>query len=373
MWPHAGDTRASNEAQNMPGTAHTFVDESGHSGANYVDPSQPIFLTAAIVVPEDLVQEVGNRIGEFRRRHAPSGGKAQELKFGTAVKGETFREQLSRAVLDLLDAGCVPVVDAWEKSFGIATRVVDAYFDFDYNPPALQALHPGDPRRRELAYFISRTLPDDVLRDFARAYKVADPACLRTSRDRIAGLLRISGQGGVADLLSNCDTDALAADCTPENRHHRSLNFPSFLAILGQTDQTLEAMDRSGPMTFDNQEEFRNAFDDAHGMLAPANVVDMLSDAGAFRMGFSRILSFAMADSSSTPGLQAADAIAAVLRYTLCNLSSARPSAAATEVCRRSFGFPEGTPGPVRFGRTARLSAGEDLLRSFGLACIPSV
>jgi len=356
----------------LAGAAQVFVDESGHSGANYVDPGQPVFLTAAIIVPDELVEQVVADLGAFRRGHAPSGGTAKEIKFGTAVKRERFREQLATVILTLLDAGCMPVVDAWEKSFGIATRIVDAYFDYDYNPPAQNALPPNDPRRRHLAYFISSTVPDEALREFAKAYQHADAEALKASRDRLAGLLRLAGQPGAGDLLGNCDIDALVGDCGPESRHHRSLNFPSFLAILGQTDLALEAIGRRGPMTFDNQEEFRDAFDEAHDLLAPASVVDLLGASEGFRIGFSRITAFGMADSCSTPGLQLADAIGAVIRYTLCNLGTVTPGASATEVCRRAFGFPEGSPGSARFGVTSRLSAGEKMLRDFGMALMPS-
>lgn len=352
-------------------TAHVFADESGHSGANYVDRGQPLFATAAVVVPDGHLDSVNRVLLDFRNSHTPSRGRAQELKFGTLVKRGANRDAVARLLLDIMALGCEPIVDVWEKRFGIATRIVDAFCDPDYNPLALAGLHPGDQRRVQVAYFLDRVLPDDALHAFAKAFRKADAEGLREARNRVVRLARLGGQDGLATLIDACDVDELAADCSTENRHHRSLNFPSFLAILGMVDRAMERIDQEGPFIFDEQEEFRKPFEEAHEMLEPANVVDLVSATTSFRMGFARITEYRMASSSDTPGLQAADALAAVVRSGLCSLEELDPGSDTSTLLRSVFGMPEHAGGgPRRFGVTARLSSGEGLLRSFGHAML---
>lgn len=351
---------------NVDDDAQIFADEAGHSGANYIDPGQPIFVTAAFIVPEQARELVNQELTGFRAAHRPSRGEAIELKFGRAVGNPNTRDALASLLDRLMDAGCEAVPDVWEKRFGIATRIVDALCDTDYNPAALAGLHPDDPKRREIAYFLDATLPDDALHAFARAYRAVDGAALRSARDRISVLARLAGQPGVADLIACCDVSELIDDCTPENRHHRTLNFPSFLGTLGMIDTALERMNRAGPFIFDEQEEFREPFHQAHGLLEEARVVDVVNGTSAFRMGFSRITDFRMESSAIAPGLQAADALAAVVRSGLSNLDKLNTSSPTARLLRRVFGMPEPASSARRFGVTARISAGKDLLQRFG-------
>lgn len=350
--------------------AEIFADEAGHSGANYIDPGQPIFVTAAFIVPEHAKELVNKELTDFRSSHRPSRGQAIELKFGRAVGNPNTRDALAGLLDRLMDAGCEAVPDVWEKRFGIATRIVDALCDTDYNPAALDRLHPLNPSRREIAYFLDATLPDDALHAFARAYRAVDGAALRSARDRISLLARLGGQSEVADLISCCDVNELVDDCTPDTRHHRTLNFPSFLGILGMIDTALERMNRAGPFIFDEQEEFREPFHEAHGLLEEARVVDMVNGTSSFRMGFSRITGFRMESSTASLGLQAADALAAIVRSGLSNLDKLNTSSPTAHLMRRVFGMPEPVSGAHRFGVTARISAGEDLLQRFGSAML---
>jgi len=354
----------------MADGAQIFADESGHSGAKYDDLGQPIFVTAAFIVPDPAMQEVSEELTRFRAGHQPSRGAAKELKFGPAVGNPRTRDGLAELLDRLMDRGCEAVPDVWEKRFGIATRIVDALCDTDYNPAALAGLHPGDPERLQIAYFLDANLPDDALHAFARAYRSVEGPALLAAKDRIVTLARLSGQPGVADLIDGCDVDELVADCTPANRHHRTLNFPSFLGTLGMIDTALERMSRAGPFVFDEQEEFRAPFQDAHGMLEEARVVDVVNGTSSFRMGFSRITAFRMESSTSSSGLQAADALAAVVRSALANLDNLDPSSPTSRLMRRVFGMPEPASGVRRFGVTASLTAGKDLLRRFGIAML---
>lgn len=156
----------------------------------------------------------------------------------------------------------------------------------------------------------------------------------------------------------------------PANRHHRTLNFPSFLGTLGMIDTALEWMGRAGPFVFDEQEEFRAPFQDAHGMLEEARVVDVVNGTSSFRMGFSRITAYRMESSTSSSGLQAADALAAVVRSALSNLDHLDTSSSTSRLMRRVFGMPVPASGVPRFGVTARLTAGKELLRRFGIAML---
>lgn len=284
----------------MDQCAQIFADEAGHSGANYVDPGQPIFVTAAFIVPERAQNLVRDELTRFREGHRPSRGEAIELKFGKMVGNLHTRDALAGLLDRLMDAGCEAVLDVWEKRFGIATRIVDALCDTDFNPAAFCELPPNDPKRAEIAYFLDATLPDDALHAFARAYRTTDVEALRSARARISLLARLGGEHGVANLIDSCDVDKLVDDYTQDNRHHRTLNFPSFLAILGMIDTALERMALEGPFVFDEQDEFRASFHEAHGMLEEANVVDMVNGPSEFRMGFSRITAFRMESSATT-------------------------------------------------------------------------
>lgn len=342
-------------------TATAYADESGHSGGKYDDADQPVFVTAGWVVPHACETSLSAALAAFGGRQ---GGVGAEVKFGKAVKRASARERIATLTDDIMSLGCEPVVDAWEKRFGIATRIVDVFLDIDFNRVAARYAPPHDKNRVKSAYFLDRVLPDDCLRNFAVAFQAADVAGLRAAQQRICGLVLLAGQPNLAALIEACDVEAAAADMTPDMRHHRTLNFPSFLAFLGMVDRTFERLDGRGPFVFDDQEEFRASFDEAHGMLAGANAVDFVAGDHSFRMGFSRIDSYGMASSDSTPGIQAADALAALVRFVLTNPEEVVAGSATWSAVRRVFGLPQ--TGIERFGNTSRLTAGEALHRRVG-------
>lgn len=78
-----------------------YIDESGNTGRNLTDPSQPIFVLGALVVPENSWQAIESDLESAIRSHGPRPGKRDyeihggDIRQGTGVfKGVSVADRL---------------------------------------------------------------------------------------------------------------------------------------------------------------------------------------------------------------------------------------------------------------------------------------
>jgi len=336
-----------------------YADESGHSGDNYLDPQQPIFVMAAWVVPSASVSKVSQAVADTRVRHAPSGSRRPELKFSRLVRNAAGQTLVADLLSGLMTFGAVPVVEVWEKSFGISTRVVDALCDEDHNDAARVRLPSfmGD-RRKKFAYWLDENLPTDALREFAVAFRQGNEGKLERARDRISNLLTLAGRDEDGWMIAQCDITAMVKVEHDESlRAHRTIHLPAFLGLLGNCQRVLERCDETAELRYDEQSEFRQPFEDAYSMMEDVPLREIpISETRMAGFGASRIESLSMESSTFSPGIQAADALANTVRVGVADPSKFAGASPLAEPLRTIFGVPVAGGSPLSLGDTASLN-----------------
>jgi hypothetical protein len=99
------------------GEPAVYVDETGNSGQNLLDPAQPVFALAGVYLADDVAADI---VAEVRSRLPSTQG---EPKYGSLAKTTRGREALLRA-FGRLPAGSVRAMPV-HKSFMVMTKMVD--------------------------------------------------------------------------------------------------------------------------------------------------------------------------------------------------------------------------------------------------------
>ena len=350
-----------------------YADESGHTGADYLDKHQPVFVMAGWLVAPSSRAALDAAVART------TGGKA-EVKYGKAVKTTQGQAQIARILDDATAAGCIPIVNAWDKRYGVATRMVDSFCDWDHNLVARQAVpvDAGD-LRKKLADFIHKRFPDDALELFARAFREADRAGLGEAQKRTVLLFELSGQAGAGQVFGACDVDSLHEDIRDplpgeqtvsdphlaaiEAKHNRTVYLPAFYGFIHSADGKLEELGGDGEVVYDQQVEFSKPFLGSFSVLARAErrAPVRISQDQEVMMGILRLKQFTMADSATTPGIQAADALAAAIRYSASNPETLAPGQPLHEPMKALFAIGNGQPSPLY--RTVQVTFGPQRLK----------
>jgi hypothetical protein len=301
-----------------------YVDESGHSGANYLDPQQPVFAIGGFVVGADQEEAIAALCSTFLAESPASIRDKGEVKFGSLLRSVRGRRRVAEFIRQVDEViGAIPVVFVEDKKYGIASRIVDSLCDHDHNPMAVQFLPLEDNlERTKLARRLWKNLPSNHLVRFAEAMRSAEAPALLEARDGIALAVRLLGKPGTADLLAACDVDSLAEDFRTQDPMHRTLQFPGFLNVVSTADEMFEKTGERGKVVADKQYESDAMYKWAIDALSVESTFTVpMSGGQRLRFGFSSIESFD-SDDSAVSGLQTADALASAFRWCVATALS---------------------------------------------------
>lgn len=126
-----------------------FLDESGNTGANYLDPNQPFFICGGWVVPDSLISTARKVIRKWEKDISRN---KHELKGSNLAKRRDGRLAIIELCERLGRMSAMPVYCLMEKRFGICAKYTDAFFDPEYN----------------------KALPRHILEDIEFKYSFAD-------------------------------------------------------------------------------------------------------------------------------------------------------------------------------------------------------
>ena len=170
-----------------------FVDESGNTGGNYLDPAQPYYVTAGWLLRQNDAMQARMAVSQ-----ALAATSMRELKGSQMMKARRGREAALPLVLTLLGF-CTPVLVVIEKRFGLCSRVVEEFFYYPGGP--FFGNRPDRDTSRELVTVVA-SLPPPVLfsansymaapsSEAARGFSAALDAALRDANEvGLAGLVR---------------------------------------------------------------------------------------------------------------------------------------------------------------------------------------
>ena len=103
-----------------------YLDESGNTGANFMDVNQPYFVYGGWLLEKDDAIDICGRIEEIF-----SYSKAQEIKSKKGLKYDKCKELFHMMMYEF---NAIPIFGVADKKYMIAAKIVETFFDHIYNP-----------------------------------------------------------------------------------------------------------------------------------------------------------------------------------------------------------------------------------------------
>nr|WP_295902192.1 DUF3800 domain-containing protein [uncultured Bdellovibrio sp.] len=148
-----------------------FVDESGNSGANYLDANQPYFILAGWLLFDSNIDAVEDAILKWEKSLNSQAGEVKGANLVKRIKGRKSIIELLK-ILSSLDA--LPVYSIMEKRFGLCAKFVESIFDSYYNPAITKDFFEDPEVRYSLAVDLYDSVTDEMIFNFGRAIQSRD-------------------------------------------------------------------------------------------------------------------------------------------------------------------------------------------------------
>lgn len=315
-----GDTAAPTQ------TATFFCDESGNTGVNWADPDQPIFAYAGWLVPNDAQAGVVSALDGIRARFRIQGAELKWSAVGKRANGAA----IFRAAFDLLlRNAAMPFFFVADKDYQTAAKIIETYFDPEYNENLADGFTGAFEVKKELAEMV-RAAPS-ILGEFAAWHRrgTEPPAgdVLRMA-DQLREHFAVLGETDVAAVLSSFTAKGIA-DIQREFAADvwlRTTTGHTLFALLQRLEGFLRANTLEVEIVHDELVRFDALFDLMRGLFRAADGTD------AHRVGASvvyhsmpTIKGLRLADSRSEPLIQAADLLAGFVRTVFTKFKHSKP------------------------------------------------
>lgn len=321
-----------NAVRPVGATAHVYCDESGNSGPNLLDQSQPVYVLGGWVVPREYVPRAEQAVRDLGYRLGLATDEVHGVRVLRSHKGQMAFNNFIRA---MAKAGGLPVYSIAEKRYWIAGKVVETYLDSFYNSDVPWEFYNDILAKQELANDISE-LHDEYLHEFAAAYRSQDAEALARCALRFATLFELKGQSQLASWfrssipsLPEVAEAEGQADAALPARALGTVNLPVLASFLS----LLESLGRYYRMQalhifHDESKEFGHGYEWAFNTYRDARrgVEIHLPNGRMMVFSFECVKSMTMVSSDECLLVQAADLLVSGLgRYARCIATGERP------------------------------------------------
>jgi hypothetical protein len=298
-------------------TASIYCDESGNTGANYFDSSQPVYVLAGVVArtPRPLEDAIDALFTASR-----GGG---ETKATNLLRTHGGRRRVAEVLIRVAGMGCRFAWVAADKRFCLACNVVDTFLDVKFNdhaycPPALANID-----RRRIATLIAK-FPDNSLQMFHQAYLDPSKANLENALEALVGAATESDQPLLADMLGATARNIPGISAEQLSGWHdggrlqQAVNVAVVGRFFGLAESAASTMKiRRLSVVHDETREFEpllRQYFSASNALGEAGHSITMQD-GRTIQGTRRLQDFTIAVSHESKPVRVADALAATIRY----------------------------------------------------------
>ncbi len=321
--------------------AHAYCDEAGNTGANLLDPNQPLFVMGGWLVLDGFIEAAEAVTTGYVRFLKP---RDNELHGVRLLRNEVGTRSILNLVQDLYKLYCGPICQICEKRILLIGQIFDVFLKPEFNPRIPASFEDYFEGKRELVGKVYG-LSDEVLAEFAEALNALSRSLLLESLQNITKALSLRLETKLADLMlgSRPNIDAIIEHNVTGRVHYDSatLNTPN-VASFHMFFQSIEHIGRMAEipqitLVHDENPQFRNAFpwifeafrdDDRNDIFKEGPYSDVYR-------GFESLKDFKFADSKREPLLQAADVVvSAMYRYAVNIYKDIPNPPALTEIAR---------------------------------------
>jgi hypothetical protein len=303
----------------LPAAAAVYCDESGNSGPNYIDIPQPFYVLAGWLVPDDQVVEVNVAIDEFRKKHFR---QRQELKASAVLRDDGTKRKCAELFRILGNLYCVPIYLIAEKRFCVAGKIVETFMDPAYNTIVKNPFTYDVTSKQEIANTLYERLPEEVIIQFAEAYRAPDAVTLAAALRKVMTVVESHVSPELAKAIGGCESfiDEIAqveAETSPLGNVAGTLNMPCLVSFL----MLIENLGRIGmayPITVlhDQQHAYQEGYQQIFKMhKGVADWFARLPDSDFAYSNLKHVAKFEMRESKTSLPIQAADLLAGTLHH----------------------------------------------------------
>jgi hypothetical protein len=320
--------------------AHAYCDESGNTGANLLDPNQPLFVMGGWLVLDGFIEAAEEVIREYITLLAPVDNELHGIQL---LRNEIGTFGILKLIQDLLQA-CGPICQIVEKRVLLVGHIFSVFLKPRFNPNVPASFEDYFEGKRDLLEKVY-SLPDEVLAEFTEAYDTLDRLLLLESLRNITTGLSLRLETKLADLMlgSRPYINEIIEYNITGRVHHDSvtLDTPN-VASFHMLFQSLEEIGRGAEipkitLVHDESPQFSNAFPWIFEKYRDDSRKDVFKEGPRSYVfhGFESLKGFRFADSKDEPLLQAADVIVSSMYHYALNVYRNKPnSATLTEIAR---------------------------------------
>jgi hypothetical protein len=289
---------------------HTlFCDETGNSGSRFFHPDQPIYAEGGWLIKNVDIPRANALIESLERQH----GYTPQTK-GTSLKSNPRGRRYIQQVFDELRHLAAPFLYLVEKRYFVCAKAVETYFDPNYNP----MVDPGetwDPATRQQRADLLYAADDDVVRDFAEAYRSKDAAAIAAVGERWEEALENAGQIGLAlqlrvslrEIEAHMRSEFELADPTIPPGFD-SMNMPALAQVFQLVEQNLPPCE----LLHDECASFEEVYRYVYNMVSAAEPATLrMRDGRRHQFGFESLRALNFGNSEQIAMLRASDYLVA--------------------------------------------------------------
>lgn len=312
-----------------------YCDESGNTGAHWGDPNQPTFVHGGWLVPIRSEGSIVDGVADLRRRHNL---KAPELKWQQLARrddpGAIFRDLFKI----MIDHDCLPFFWVMDKEFITCGKVVETFFDPEYNKHYPMAFSGAYDIKKELAEAVSNSV--EVRQRFADLMRAGERPSAEDVRElaaRLANHLQAGNAPTLGASLRDFSDEAISeiqdeigADTWMRTTVGHSLSGLAQLLARFMRQHPVEL-----EIVHDNLVRYEPAFDLIRGMFRSSDGTDFIMVGGEpFYGSMPTVTGLRMADSKTEPMIQMADLLCGFVRTVFTKIkNSAELTADEQAVC----------------------------------------
>lgn len=317
-----------------------YVDESGNTYADLLNTEQPFYTMVALLSDSDL-QMMARAVDSLKQQY---GIKHSELHGASLFRLRS--SGIYEGVLKLIeDSSIIPMVVIIDKSFIIASKIVDTFFDPHDNPEVPVALYWNRSSRLAMVELIGCSLNQEAISSFLDGILNGNTESLaETARILKARVIAIFKSHMLVNIVTKMLSYVEAQHSTAFDIFKRlepgvaagyaSPNFIAFTDLLFfMSRQFKESPVDRIYLYHDEQKQFQELFESTYMVLTKSAEAEVdFGDDRKMVLPLSTLDIFSFVDSSSSIGVQLADCLAYTINRRLTRPMNAELDQASARI-----------------------------------------
>ncbi len=301
-----------------------FCDESGQTGSNYLDKTQPFYVLGGWLVPDDVDMDKLEKCIYI--------SSTEEIKASKLCKTQQGRKRILELLNICMENNFIPIKCIVEKKFAIAARIVDELMDPMYNSlvPERITYDELEMKKYDLAR-IFYTLPDELLQKFANAYSNSDINEITLFIQECSLYLEKVGEKQLSKIIYNAlikirenssfikqaDDEGTFQHKIDSEKAQKSVNWFSFYTLQYILDEYASKRDILINIIHDEQDTYDTSFKSMFSLVTKGEDKKIRFQGKDRRVIFNALRDLEFKDSKSSILIQLADVLVGSINYVL--------------------------------------------------------